>query len=360
MRNVGQEAESRSHFAPSPRQAEGEGARPNLCGIVYRSQAMHDAVTLALHVAVSDVPVLISGPNGSGKEKLAEIVQANSRRREQAFVRLNAGALPDELLEAELFGAEVGAYTGAQRLRVGRFEAAHAGTLFLDELGNLSMAGQIKLLRVLQTGEYERLGSSHTRSADVRLISATNADLRREIQAGRFREDLYFRLNVIELVVPPLAERVEDVLPLAEHFLRVHAPAERRVALTSSAAQALEQHAWPGNVRELENRIQRALLVTHAETIAPADLGFGVAAPAALRKPPVARPAADSAGAERRSVEGALLRARGVVSRAAAELGVSRQALYRMMDRLGIELERRPIPAAACAGSSTLHWQARS
>src|SRR3954470_7081383 len=193
--------------------------RHDLCGAVWASEKMHAVVTLALQVARGDVPVLITGPSGAGKEKLAEIVQANSRRKDRPFVRVNAGALPDELLESELFGAEAGAYTGATRRRVGRFEAADGGTLFLDEIGNLSPSGQAKLLRVLQSGQFERLGSSETRRVDVRLICATNADLRDAIARGAFRQDLYFRLNVIEIVVPPLRDRRDDILPLAESFL---------------------------------------------------------------------------------------------------------------------------------------------
>jgi DNA-binding NtrC family response regulator len=329
--------------------------RFDLRGLVYQSRAMHEAVSLAVHVAASDAAVLITGPNGSGKERLAEIVQANSRRKDQPFVSVNAGGLPDQLLEAELFGAEAGAYTGASKLRVGRFEAAHGGTLFLDEIGNLSLAGQMKLLRVLQTGEFQRLGSSQTRHADVRLVSATNADLRTEINAGRFREDLYFRLNVIELRVPPLHQRPEDVELLARHFLARHA-AGRSLTLTPDAAQVLEQHDWPGNVRELDNRIQRAVLVCHDEPILPSHLGLSEREGASLapastsgapstspsQPPPSGVPASNPlAEAERGVVESALERAQGVVSRAAAELGLSRQALYRRMDRLGIAIERR-------------------
>jgi len=320
---------------------------------------MHEVVSLAVHVAPSDVAVLIGGPNGSGKEKLAEIVQANSRRKDKPFVRVNAGGLPDQLLEAELFGAEPGAYTGATKLRVGRFESAHGGTLFLDELGNLSLPGQMKLLRVLQTGEFQRLGSSTTRRADVRLISATNADLKTEIAAGRFREDLYFRLNVIELGVPPLVSRPEDIVLLAESFLARYA-AGRSLAFSPEALAALEQHEWPGNVRELDNRVQRATLVCDAGPILPNHLGLsdrsqqpesgpvsasaapssapGRDAEAPVRPAPGSNPLED---AERAVVESALARASGVVSRAAAELGLSRQALYRRMDRLGIAIERR-------------------
>ncbi len=334
--------------------------RFDLRGLMYQSRAMHDVVSLAVHVAPSDAAVLILGPNGSGKEKLAEIVQANSRRRDQPFIRVNAGGLPDQLLEAELFGAEAGAFTGASKLRIGRFEAAHQGTLFLDELGNLSQSGQMKLLRVLQTGEFQRLGSNLTRRADVRLISATNVDLQAEIAGGRFREDLYFRLNVIELSVPPLCHRVEDILPLAEHFLAAHA-APLPLTLGTQARLALEQHDWPGNVRELENRVQRAALVCGQGPIEPDHLGLGARVDSkrpgsagrqselprveegAVHMAPegASKPASALEAAERSVVESALERASGVVSRAAAELGLSRQALYRRMDRLGIAVERR-------------------
>ena len=336
--------------------------KADLCGLVYTSQAMHEVVSLAVSVAASDAPVLIGGPNGSGKEKLAEIVQANSRRAGQPFVKVNLGGLPADLLEAELFGAEPGAFTGATKLRVGRFEAADGGTLFLDELGNLPLAGQAKLLRVLQTGEYERLGSSSTRRVDARLISATNADLPRAIAERRFREDLFYRLNVIELFVPPLAERAEDVLPLAEHFLASHETGGAARTFSDEARAALVAHEWPGNVRELQNRVRRATLVGHGATITPAELGLAAArpdrppgeptasgpaapAPPAIALEPANEPDSDEVvGAQRAQLEDALARAGGVVSKAAAELGLSRQALYRRMERLGIAIERRVKP----------------
>src|SRR5215475_8883130 len=198
--------------------------RYDLRGAVFADPAMERVVALACQVARADVPVLIIGPNGAGKEKIAEIVQANSAVPDGPFVTLNCGALPSELLEAELFGAEIGAYNGAVRARDGKFESADGGTLFLDEIGNLSANGQMKLLRVLETGRFERLGGSRERQVKVRVISATNADLHAMIRAGAFREDLYYRLNTIEIRVPPLAERVDDILPLAQHFL---APGKR-------------------------------------------------------------------------------------------------------------------------------------
>src|SRR5215210_7325632 len=320
--------------------------RNDLSGVVWVSDKMHAVVTLALQVARGDIPVLITGPSGAGKEKLAEIVQANSRRKEGPFVRVNAGALPDELLESELFGAEAGAFTGATRRRVGRFESADAGTLFLDEIGNLSLSGQRKLLRVLQSGQFERLGSSETRRVDVRLICATNADLRREIAAGRFREDLFYRLNVVELSIPPLAERPEDVLPLAEKFLRDLSPSPSGAVwrLASGARERLLRPSWPGNVRELENALRRAVLVAAGDTIGAADLGL-----AAAEEPPAvpqaqaseAVPAGEEVLVERLKLERALAEAGGVVAKAAEALGLSRQALYRKMERYGLTVERR-------------------
>jgi len=320
---------------------EALAAEFDLCGVVYESDAMHRLVTLAVTVARSDAPVLITGPSGAGKEKLAEIVQANSRRRERPFLRINVGALPEELMESELFGAEAGAYTGATARRQGRFEAADEGTLFLDEFDALSLSGQVKLLRVLQSGEFQRLGSSRTLRADVRIISATNSDLQAAVAQGRFREDLYYRLNVIELHVPALAERPEDILPLARHFLaRGEEGAAAAPELAGEAREALLRHSWPGNVRELENRLRRATLTVAGRAIEAADLDLEQAATAARDAPPPV--AAGPLGAERRRIERALLESDGVVARAAERLGLSRQALYRRMEKLGIVLERRP------------------
>jgi transcriptional regulator with PAS, ATPase and Fis domain len=239
------------------------------------------------------------------------------------FVTLNCGALPADLIEAELFGAEAGAYTGANKAREGKFEAADGGTLFLDEIGNLPLAGQMKLLRVLETGRFERLGSSRERQVDVRVISATNSDLPAMIREGTFREDLYYRLNAIELAVPPLVERPGDILPLAELFRPPGKP------LAESARAALLRHAWPGNVRELRNVVQRAGLLAQGERIEAGDLNLP-RPPAAARPPVVAEP-------DKASIEAALARASGVIAQAAAELGLSRQALYRRMERFGLK-----------------------
>jgi len=279
----------------------------DLRGTVYESESMHRVVSLAVQIAPSDVPVLITGPNGAGKEKIAEIIHAGSKRRDKPLVKVNAGAIPDELVESELFGAEAGAYTGSTRLRIGRFEAANGGTLFLDEIGDLSAAGQMKLLRVLQSGEFERLGSSETRRVDVRVITATNSDLQQAIARGTFRQDLYFRIAVVE------------------SFLDRH-------SLDDVSKSALLAHDWPGNVRELQNRVHRAMALASTDAITPSDLGFGTAGEARAEEVPL----------ERVQIETALLNANGSVSRASEALGLSRQALYRRMEKLGIVLERRP------------------
>ena len=294
-------------------------SRFDLRGMVWRDAATQRVLELACQVARADVPVLITGPNGSGKERVAEILQANSLVRDGPFVTVNCGALPAELIEAELFGADAGAYTGAAKPRAGKFEAADGGTLFLDEIGNLPLAGQVKLLRVLETGRFQRLGSNVERQVRVRIVSATNADLGAMIRAGTFRQDLLYRLNVIEIAVPSLAGRPDDIVPLAEHFLG------EGHALQPAARQALARHPWPGNVRELKNVMQRASLLAHGATIAPADLGL------AVPSMPDAEPALD-----RHAIEEALARHAGVVAQAAADLGLSRQALYRRMERLGI------------------------
>ncbi|WP_046660019.1 sigma-54-dependent transcriptional regulator [Lysobacter capsici] len=304
-------------------------ARYDLRGLVFGSEQLARVVELAGHVARADVPVLITGPNGAGKEKIAEILQANSSVKSGPFVTLNCGALPTELIEAELFGADAGAYTGANKMREGKFEAADGGTLFLDEIGNLPPTGQMKLLRVLETGRFERLGSNRERQVKVRVISATNADLPAMIRDGRFREDLYYRLNTIQIDIPPLAERRDDVLPLARHFLQDN-PLAAGKRLSEDAERALLQHAWPGNVRELRNTLQRAALLARGDSIGVADLGLPAAA---------AQPAIAIGGDEldRATIEAALERTGGVLAQAASELGLSRQALYRRLERLGIK-----------------------
>ncbi|MDC8832155.1 sigma-54-dependent transcriptional regulator [Alteromonas gilva] len=295
-------------------------------GLVYQSAAMQRLIDMAIQVAKSDISVLITGPNGSGKEKIAQLIQASSALANKPFISINAGALPPDLMEAELFGAEAGAYTGAQKARVGRFEAADGGTLFLDEIGNLSPAGQMKLLRVLQTGEFERLGSVKTQKVNVRVISATNADLLNDIRQGRFREDLYYRLNAIELRLPPLKERPEDIAPLVAHFLP-----RRDISLT--ALKGLAEYAWPGNVRELENACKRVNVLKPDGVIELTDFRLAPAVQSNTA-PTVAQSNHD---VSREVLQHAMDKHEGVIARVAKELGLSRQSLYRRLKKFGIE-----------------------
>ncbi len=293
----------------------------DLCGFVWNDSSTERVLSLACQIAKADVPVLITGPNGAGKERIAEIIQKNSSVKNGPFVTLNCGALPSELIEAELFGADAGAYTGATKAREGKFEAADGGTIFLDEIGNLPPAGQMKLLRVLETGKFERLGSNKERSVKVRVISATNADIPAMIRSGQFREDLLYRLNLIELKLPPLCERTDDIIPLAKSFLG------STKHLSSDAELALSQYHWPGNVRELKNVMQRVQLLVSHDEISASDLGLPVKPSSAAN--------ADSEP-DRAAIEQAIEKNAGVIAQAAAELGLSRQALYRRMERLGI------------------------
>lgn len=322
----------------------------DLAGLIYHSEEMHELVATAVRVAKADVPVLITGPNGCGKEKVAELIQANSSRHQGPFIRVNMGALPADLLEAELFGVEAGAYTGAQKARPGRFEAAHGGTLFLDEIGNLPLSGQVKLLRVLQTGEYQRLGSHQALHADVRVISATNSDLPAAIRRGEFREDLFYRLNLIELKIPALGQRPEDILPLAQAFL------DTGFVLTPAACEALRSYSWPGNVRELQNCMQRAMLLCSEQCIDADDLGIshhsprrsndatetaaGMASRSAVTSTNRAEHQQDGiVEPDEAQLRAALVAADGVVAVAARALGMSRQSLYRRLEKHGLRDE---------------------
>ncbi|MFY8273203.1 sigma-54-dependent transcriptional regulator [Pseudoalteromonas sp. SSDWG2] len=295
-------------------------AHADLAGMVFASTAMQRVVDMALQVALADVPVLITGANGSGKEGIAEIVHRNSALRSAPFIKVNAGALPADLIEAELFGAEAGAYTGAKQTRIGRFEAADGGTLFLDEIGNLPLEGQVKLLRVLQTGEFERVGSTQTRKVNVRVISATNADLLGDIKNGRFREDLYYRLNVIELAIPPLAQRKDDIPALINHFLP-----GRELGLHTEAM--LRQHSWPGNVRELENACKRIAVLKPEGQLHIEDFALQHDTEVVQSK----------SEPSKQEIEDAMRTHQGVVAKVAREFGLSRQALYRRMQKFGID-----------------------
>ena len=318
------ELRQENHALSSSRNNSDEKLRQqyDLCGIRYRCDAMSRLVQMATQVAHSDVPILITGPNGAGKEKIAEIVQANSNCKNGPFVKVNVGALSKDLLEAELFGAEAGAFTGITKRRIGRFEAADGGTLFLDEIGNLSHEGQIKLLRVLQSGEFERVGSNDTLKVNVRVISATNSDLPEAITSGDFREDLFYRLNVIELKVPPLCERGDDILPLANLFL------EDEFTLSESAIEVLQAYHWPGNVRELQNTIKRAMLLSLNKVVTPEQL---------ILKLETSRSSQPQQTLSRERIIEVLNENKSNIMESARQLGISRSALYRRLKKFDIE-----------------------
>jgi DNA-binding NtrC family response regulator len=284
-------------------------------------------------VGPSDASVLITGENGTGKGVVARALHAASRRTSRPLVSVNVGGLPESLFESELFGHVKGAFTDAKADRVGRFELADSGTLFLDEIANVPLAQQAKLLRVLETGEFERVGSSRTRQADVRILSATNSLLDAEVEAGRFRQDLYFRLRTVEIHLPPLRDRREDVPSLASHFLTSHAARYRKpiTGFDEAAMKTLLSHAWPGNVRELDHAIEGAVLMASGPTIRAADLGLAVPA---SRAPQIEDMSIEEV--EALLIRKALARYGGNVSRAAEALGLSRSALYRRIARFGI------------------------
>jgi DNA-binding NtrC family response regulator len=302
-------------------------------GLIAASPAMSPVLELIERVGPSDANVLITGENGSGKGTVAQALHAASARSGRPLVTVNAGGLSEGVFESELFGHVKGAFTDAKADRVGRFELADGGTLFLDEIANVPRALQPKLLRVLETGEFERVGSSRTRRADVRVLSATNADVAEEVAAGRFRKDLLFRLNTIEIRIPPLRERREDIPLLARHFLEVHLARYRRTlrGFESAAERALVEHPWPGNVRELDHAVERAVLMARGERVATADLGLSRTGEAASRLEDMSLEEV-----ERVLIEKALARHDGNVSRAASDLGLSRSALYRRLQHHGL------------------------
>jgi DNA-binding NtrC family response regulator len=302
--------------------------------IIADSPRMRPVLQLMERVGPSDANVLITGEHGTGKELVARWLHAVSPRRGEAFVAVNMGGLSEGVFESELFGHVKGAFTDAKTDRLGRFELADKGTLFLDEIGNLPLNLQAKLLRVLQTGEVERVGSSRPRQVNVRVLSATNVDVNAEAAAGRFREDLLFRLNTIEIHLPALRERREDIPPLATHFLRRHAQRYRKplTGFDNAAMQALLEHGWPGNIRELDHAIERAVLLAHGEHVRVGDLGLRAGAPAGGAK----MEELTLEEVERMLIQKALARYDGNVSQAAKALGLSRSALYRRLATHGL------------------------
>src|SRR5512142_124231 len=338
------------------------GGPTAFAGLIARSRAMTEVLGLVERLQHSDVTVLVTGESGVGKGVVAQAIHANSLRSDGPFVAVNCAALPDALLESELFGHVRGAFTGAVRDRVGRFEAAARGTLFLDEVGDLPLHLQTKLLRVLQEREFERVGESRPVAADVRVIAATHQDLRKAVEAGRFREDLFYRLRVVPIEIPPLRERREDVDPLARHLLaRIGHRSGRALRLSPDSLRALLAHPWPGNVRELENALEYACTVARRDAILPEDLPRELAA-AAQRQAPAEvadagaharrRPSEDGDAVDpvedaeargrsrgpvgREEIRAALEARRWRVAEAARLLGISRTTLWRRMRELGL------------------------
>jgi len=296
---------------------------------------MKSVLKLIERIGPADANVLITGENGTGKEVTARSLHAISSRASQPLVSLNAGALAEGVFESELFGHVRGAFTDAKTDRVGRFELADGGTLFLDEIANVPLNLQPKLLRVLETGEFERVGSSKTRKVDVRVLSATNSDLHAEVINGRFRQDLLFRLNTVEIHLPPLRERPEDIGPLAEHFLKQHSKRYRRQlsGFSGLALEAMRAHQWPGNVRELDHVIERAVLMSSGDLITAFDLALQ---PATDSRGPAGFDEMSLEEVERVLIQKALARCGGSANRAAEALGLSRSALYRRLQKYGL------------------------
>jgi DNA-binding NtrC family response regulator len=312
--------------------------------LVAESESMRAVLALVDRAAPSTSPVLVQGESGTGKELVARRIHFGSPRVGRPYVAVNCKALAESVLESELFGHEKGAFTGALAAHAGCFERAHRGTLFLDEIGEVSASFQGKILRALQEGEVQRVGGVGPIQVDVRIVAATNRDLEAEVAEGRFREDLFFRLNVIPVWIPPLRERKDDVLPLARHFLFLHARASGRLLhLSEETERALAAHHWPGNVRELSNAIERAVVLTRGDEIQPEDLLLGQRHADAAGEPRggTLQESLDRAAAER--IREALAESGGRKAEAAARLGIERTTLFRWMKRLGLPPRERSI-----------------
>jgi len=303
--------------------------------LIAQAKAMQPVLRLIEKVGPSDANVLITGEPGTGKEVVARWLHASSARKDRPLITVNTGGLSEGVFESEMFGHVKGAFTDARNDRLGYFEVAHLGTLFLDEIGNVPLAQQAKLLRVIETGELQRVGSSKTRRIDARILTATNSELDRAAAEGRFREDLFYRLNTVEVRLPPLRDRRDDIPLLAMHFLGSSANKYGRkdMKLSSAALDALLRHAWPGNVRELRHSVERSVLLADGSTIEVEHLGLRQAPEGSL-----SLEAVELDEAERVLIRKALTRNRGNVSRAAEDLGLSRSALYRRLKRHGLHV----------------------
>jgi DNA-binding NtrC family response regulator len=299
--------------------------------LIAKSQAMQSVIDVIERVGPSDANILITGENGTGKGVVAQKIHAASRRREQSFIPVNMGGIPSGVFESELFGHVKGAFTDARADRVGRFELANGGTLFLDEIGNVPMDQQSKLLRVVETGTFERVGSSRSTKVDIRLISATNADLERQVTEGHFRQDFLYRLNTVEIHLPPLRDRPEDIPVLADHFLKTHSARYGRTisGYDDSALWTLAKHSWPGNIRELDHAIERGVLMARNATVTAADLRLNGGS---SKHPRFEEMSLEQI--EAHFIKQALARCDGNANRAAEILQLSRSALYRRLDAL--------------------------
>jgi DNA-binding NtrC family response regulator len=309
--------------------APGGKAGPTL---IAQSAAMRPVLDIIARVGPSDANVLITGENGTGKGLVAQALHAVSARAGKPFISVNMGGLPEGVFESELFGHVRGAFTDAKSDRAGRFELADTGTLFLDEIGNIPLSQQAKILRTIETGEFERVGSSRTFRANVRLVSATNSDLQAEVAAGKFRQDLLFRLNTIQLHLPPLRERREDIELLAQHFLKQHVDRYRKpiTGFDASALDALKAYPWPGNVRELDHAVERGVLMTPGKVVRAPDLGLN----AAQSTPRLEEMSIEEV--EAFLIKKTLARCDGNARKAAEELGLSRSAFYRRLEKYGL------------------------
>ena len=348
LKIVLQRAAYLSNLEQENRMLQQQAGQNDFEGLMGNSAQMQEVFRMIRRVGPSDVPVLITGESGTGKELVARAIHRQSGRKGQVFVAINCGAIPETLMESELFGYEKGAFTGAAQQRKGRIEGAQNGTLFLDEIGDIPLGLQVKLLRFLQDHEIQRLGGKETIAVDARILAATNVDLQKAIREGRFREDLYYRLCVVTIAVPALNERGSDIALLSRTFLTKFAEEQKKPlkGFTPQAMQALAAYNWPGNVRELENRIKRAVVMAEGKYVTPENLE--------LKDPSSSEEEASTLRASRDSRERDLVRlamekADGNVSRAAAELGISRPTLYQMLARYGLKkpkIEEQKPPKA--------------
>src|SRR6267378_1312969 len=314
-------------------------AAPNPDGVIGSSRPWRQALAYAAKVAATEATVLLTGESGTGKEVVAHVIHKSSRRAGGPFVALNCAALPEALLESELFGYEKGAFTGAVVARPGRLEQAAGGTLFLDEVGEMTPAVQAKFLRVLQEREFQRLGGTRVQKANVRVIASTNRDLHAALTSGQFREDLYYRLHVFAIALPPLRERPEDIPALVEHFITALGPAvlgRPAAGITREAHERLLAHSWPGNVRELRNAVERALILSDGEMITPEHLPAPPESPPESLRVAAPRESLDLETTERELVERALRHAGQNKAKAARLLGLTRTKLYTRMQRFGL------------------------